>query len=258
MIKKTKSENIFHPPLPSSWAQLHRRFSLPPPTMSCRGGQGMGFVVGSSHSLFTISSSSCSSRVPAWDPSHKILSSTNFFNVGPSHRLQFFMNCFGVSPFHLSFPQCTVFQEETAPVWIPHGFTSPASKPGPVQASLSKGSRVLPGACSSADFPQGHKLFQTFPPALARAPPLRNSMGCRRATCITVVFSVGCRGFSAPMSGAPPPPPSSQTMLSAELFLSCIFTPLPQVLLCSRVFPPSLICYYKGTTTVTDWFGLGQ
>lgn len=41
---------------------------------------------------------------------------------------------------------------------------------------------------------------------------------------------VGCRGISAPTSGAAPLPPSSLTLLSADLFLSYFLTPLSQLL----------------------------
>ena len=57
------------------------------------------------------------------------------------------------------------------------------------------------------------------------APPW-TSMGCRGTACLTVVFIVGCKGISAPAPGAPPPPPSSLTLVSAELFLVHILTPL--------------------------------
>jgi len=57
--------------------------------------------------------------------------------------------------------------------------------------------------------------------------PLQISMSCRAKACLAMVFSMGCRGISAPMPGAPPPPPpSSLTLVCAELFLSCILTPL--------------------------------
>ena len=51
-------------------------------------------------------------------------------------------------------------------------------------------------------------------------------MGCRKTACFTMIISTGCRAISAPAPGAPPPPPSSLTLVSAELFLSHILTPL--------------------------------
>ena len=57
MRNKTKSQNTFPPPLPSSQAQLHSQLLyLPPPSSS--GGQGMGFTVSSSHVISAASSSS--------------------------------------------------------------------------------------------------------------------------------------------------------------------------------------------------------
>jgi len=49
--------------------------------------------------------------------------------------------------------------------------------------------------------------------------------GLQGATCLTMVFPMGCRAkISAPAPGAPPPPPSSLTLVPAELFLSHILT----------------------------------
>jgi len=60
----------------------------------------MGFAVSSSHIISAAPSSSHSSPVPAWDPSHGTQSSVNFSNMSPSYGLQFFMNCSSVGPFH--------------------------------------------------------------------------------------------------------------------------------------------------------------
>ena len=73
-----------------------------------------------------------------------------------------------------SFPQGAVLQEQAAPAWVPHRVTSPDSKPAPAWAPLSMGSQVLPGACSSVDFPQGLSLL-------------------RASTCSGVGSSTGCR-----------------------------------------------------------------
>ncbi|KAM9590855.1 uncharacterized protein ACIBXB_005903 [Morphnus guianensis] len=51
-------------------------------------------------------------------------------------------------------------------------------------------------------------------------------MGCRGTACLTMVFTTGCRGISAPAPGAPPPPPSSLILVSAGLFLLHVLTPL--------------------------------
>jgi len=49
------------------------------------------------------------------------------------------------------------------------------------------------------------------------APPW-TSMGCKGTTYLTMVFSTGCRGISAPTPRAPPPLPSSSTLVSARVF----------------------------------------
>jgi len=56
--------------------------------------------------------------------------------------------------------------------------------------------------------------------------PLWTSMGFKGSACLTMVFSTGCRGISAPAPGAPPPSPSALTLVSAELLLSHCVTPL--------------------------------
>ena len=152
----------------------------------------------------------------------------------------------------------------TAPAWVPSTGCSPSgadcSSVGPprghkscqqtcfgVGSSLhgATGPQVLPGACSSAGFPQGHSLLRASTCSgvgsstgcrWISAPPW-TSMGCRGTACLTMVFTMGCRGISALVPGAPPPPPSSPTSVSAELFLSHILTPLSRLLLHSSVFP---------------------
>jgi len=63
---------------------------------------------------------------------------------------------------HGSVPQGVVLQEQAAPVWVPHGVTSPARKPALERDPLSTGPEVLPATCSSAVSPQGHSLLQAF------------------------------------------------------------------------------------------------
>jgi len=60
-------------------------------------------------------------------------------------------------------------------------------------------------------------------------------MDCRGTTCITMVFTMDCRGISALLPGALPPPPAL-TLVSAELFVSHLLTLFFQLLLCSGVF----------------------
>jgi len=177
--------------------------SLLPP--SGAGGQGMGAVVSSSHVVSAAPSSSggrlltlfpCSSM----GPSHRRQSFTNFSNVSPSHRLQLFTNCPSVGPFSRG----AVLQEQAAPAWVPHGVTSPASKPALAWAPLSTGPQVLAGACSSAGSPWGHSLLQastcscmgSSPGCRWGSAPPWTFMGCRTA-CLIIVFSTGCRGISA-------------------------------------------------------------
>jgi len=69
------------------------------------------------------------------------------------------------------------------------------------------------------------------------APPW-TSMGCRSTSCLTMVCSMDCRGVSAPVSGVPPPPPSALTLVSPELLLSHILTPLFSFS-CAAFFSPS-------------------
>lgn len=55
--------------------------------------------------------------------------------------------------------------------------------------------------------------------------------------CLTVVFTTGCKGISAPTPGVPPHP-SPPTLVSAELFLTCFHPALlwPQLQLCNKIF----------------------
>lgn len=50
-------------------------------------------------------------------------------------------------------------------------------------------------------------------------------MSCRGTTCFTMVFSKGCRGISASVSGPPHSPPPLLTLVSAELFPSYLSQP---------------------------------
>jgi len=130
----------------------------------------MGVAVSASH--IAAPSSSLSSPAPVWGPSHRRQLSINCSNVSPSHILLFFTNYSSMGPLHGvqsfrnrlpqrgSFTRGAVLQEQTAPVWVPHGVTSPASKPAPVWASLSMGPQVLPGVCSSMGSPWAHSLRQ--------------------------------------------------------------------------------------------------
>jgi len=128
-----------------------------------------------------------------------------------------------------SFPRGAVLQEQAASASVPHGVTSPASKPALAWAPLSTGRQVLPGACSNAGSPQGHTLLQastcsgmgSLPQAaggdlLHCGPP----WAARGTACLTTLFSTGCKEISAPALGAPPPPPPSLTWVSAVVSLT--------------------------------------
>jgi len=145
-----------------------------------------------------------------------------------------------------SLPWGAVLQEQAAPAWVPHGITSPDSKPAPAWAPLSMGPQVLPGACFSMGSPWSHSLLQASTCSSVGSPTgcrwiatlLWTSIGCRGTACLTMVFIMGCKGkLTAPGSQAPPPPPSSLTLVSAELFLSHCLTPLSLLLLHRRFFP---------------------
>jgi len=105
-----------------------------------------------------------------------------------------------------SLPWSAVLQEQAAPAWFPLASQPPLGIHG-LQVEI----------CSAVDLHelQGHSLPH-------------------------LVFSMGCRGISAPACGAHPPPPSSLTLVSAGLFLSHVLNPLFQLQLRSLffLFPP--------------------
>ena len=99
------------------------------------------------------------------------------------------------------------------------------------------GPQVLPGASSKVGFPRGYSLLRASTcsglgssmGSRWRSAPLWTFMGCWGTACLTMVFSMGCRGISAPAPGAPPPRPfSSLTLVSSYLFVSpdgkCCYT----------------------------------
>jgi len=104
------------------------------------------------------------------------------------------------------------------PPWV----TSPARKPVPAWDSFHR-QQLLQGACSGVGSPWAAAYFRSHPPAAAWGPSQAAgwisslvwcSVGYRGTTCITMVYSRGCRGISAP------PLPSSLTLVSARLFIS--------------------------------------
>jgi len=144
MRNKPKSYKKIPPPLPSSQAQLHSRILYLPPTPSSAGGRrNGGYVQSITRCLccsFFLTRCPCSSvgSLPRDTVLHELLH-------------------------HGSLPRDAVLQEQAAPAWVPHGVTSPASKPAPAWASLFRGPQVLPGASSSVGCPWGHSFLQASP-----------------------------------------------------------------------------------------------
>jgi len=121
----------------------------------------MGVTVSSSHIFSAAPSSSggglltlcpCSrvSSLPQETVLHKLFQRESFPQAAVIHELLQ----------HGSLPWGAVLQEEGAPAWVPHGVTSPDSKPTLVWASLLTGLQVLPGPCSNAGFSWAHSLCQ--------------------------------------------------------------------------------------------------
>jgi len=121
----------------------------------------MGVMVSSSHIVSADSSSSGGGLLTLFPGSsvrflsqetvlHKILQSESFPRAAVLHEL----------PQRGSFPWGAVLQEQAASAWVPHGVTSPASKPALAWGPLSMGPQVMPGACSNVGSPRGHSLLQ--------------------------------------------------------------------------------------------------
>lgn len=70
--------------------------------------------------------------------------------------------------------------------------------------------------CSSMRSSRGSRWISVI-----SAPPLP-FQGLQGHSCLTIVFSTGCKGISALPPGALLPPPSSLTLMSAELVLSLL------------------------------------
>lgn len=127
-------------------------------------------------------------------PSHEIQSSRNCSDMGPSHGLQFFKNCSSVGLFQESPMGCSSMLEQ-----------------------------VFWQGCSS--WQEGALLWDLH--------RLQLSSGHIHLLCwvlhglqrvwFTIIISLGYRGISAPMPGAPPPSASSQILISEYLFFFHIF-----------------------------------
>lgn len=116
-----------------------------------------------------------------------------------------------------SFPWAVVPQEWTAPVWVLHRVTGPSRSLFQPEV-LSRG----PDCFSTASL-WTHCLLQAHSPAVLwgllwaawRCVPPWTSRVCR-TSCLTMVFTLGCRITSAPAAGAAPAPPSSLTLGFAD------------------------------------------
>jgi len=161
------------------------------------------------------------------------------------------------------FPRGEVLQEQAAPERLPHGVTSPASKPALAWVPLSTGPEVLAGACSSVGFPQGHSFLQASTYSCVGSLPRATSgyllhhgppWAAGGQTASLRYFSTGCKGgLSALVSQAFPPPSfftdlgvcravsftSSHSSLS-NAFLPQFFLPLLKYVI-PEALPPSLI-----------------
>lgn len=144
----------------------------------------------------------------------------NFSNMSPSHKLQFFTSCSSMRLFH----RVQSLQELSAPVWISHRVISPASKPASQWASLSLGSQVMPGICSSVGFPRGCSCLQESTcTAVVSSMVCRTSMGYG-GTAASPWSVPGATGKSL-LQYTPPAPPSPLTLMPAKVFFSRILTP---------------------------------
>jgi len=123
----------------------------------------MGVVVSSSHVVSAAPSSSGGGLLTLFPCStvgslsreavlHKLLQREFFPWAAALHEL----------PQCGSFPRGAVLQEQAAPVWVPHGVTSPASKLAPAWAPLSMGPQLLAGPCLSVGLPWGHSFLQAY------------------------------------------------------------------------------------------------
>lgn len=116
--------------------------------------------------------------------------------------------------------------------WGPCGVSSPARKPAPEWAPPSMGPHVWPGACCCTVFPWSHSLLSGI--HLLKQGVLHGLQvdicspvdfhGFHRGSCLT--RSVPWAAGESPLLRAPPPPPSPLTLVSAEVFLSHVLTPL--------------------------------
>lgn len=134
-------------------------------------------------------------------------------------------------PHELLQPGCltgsAVLQEQCAPVWVPCSVTSPASKPAPAWAPLSRVHRSCQepaptlASCCGVTASLGHSAALAWDPSWISVPHW-TSMDCR-----------GISGISALVSGTCPASPSALILGSAKLLFAHILTHISQLLLLS-------------------------
>lgn len=122
-----------------------------------------------------------------------------------------------------------------------HGATSPASKPAPAWVPHSMRPQVLPGVCSHMGFPWGHSCLWAF-----TSSSVGPSIGCRWGTLLQngPPWAAAASPWSSPWAagesfGATLPPPSILALVSAELPLLHILTPLFLAAVAQQLFPLS-------------------
>jgi len=193
MRNKTRSSNTFPPRPPFLPGLSFTPVSLLPPPARCRG---MGVTVCSSHVVSAAPSCSggglltlcpCSTmRSLSWEITlSKLLQCESFPQAAALHKLSQ----------RGSFPRGAVLQEQAAPAWVPHGVTSPASKPAPAWGPLSTVHRSWQEPAPARG---PHRVTASFrhPPALEWGP----FHGLQVDICSTVDLH-GQQGDSLPHHG---------------------------------------------------------
>lgn len=180
---------------------------------------------------------------PMRAPSHGRQSPMNFSNVDPSLRLQFFPNCSGMGPSRGCSPSATGCSS-VGPLRLP----SPASKAAPAWAFLSMGPHL--SCCMGSQPPLGISLLRCGVPHGMQVDlsSTMTSVGCQVTSCLSMIFPMGCKGFSCPLFPT--------DLGSAGLFLSRSHSSAAAALAQQHSY--SLQCYSRCTPTVADGLIHGQ
>jgi len=206
----------------------------------------MGVAGSSAHVVSATASSSggglltfcpCSSvrSLPQETVLHKLLQCESFLKAAALHELPQWVPSTGCSPSGTGCSSVGPPQGHKPCQQTCSGMGSSLHESaGPGRSLLQRG---LP---TGSQLPSGIHLLRRGVPSTVctwiSAPPW-TSMGCRGTACLTMVFSMSCKGrHSAPAPGSPPPPPSSLALVSAELFLSHRLTPLSSLPFLPAVF----------------------